>query len=158
MTIKEKLNERGLVLPKPMELLGVNLPFEPMRISGNQAFVSGHVPLGPDGQIAVQGQLGADLSVEVGYEAAKLVALAMIGSLERELGDLSRISRWLRVFGMVNHAPGFGEQPAVINGFSELILDLFGPEVGAHARFAVGMAGLPKNVPVEIEAVVEVRS
>ncbi|HPP84231.1 MAG TPA: RidA family protein, partial [Rubrivivax sp.] len=85
----------------------------------------------------------------------RLTALAILGSLKRELGSLERIAAWVRVFGMVNSAPGFDRQPAVINGFSDLILELFGSERGAHARSAVGMAGLPFGIPVEIEAEVE---
>jgi enamine deaminase RidA (YjgF/YER057c/UK114 family) len=80
----------------------------------------------------------------------------MLGTLKRELGDLDRVTAWLRVFGMVNSAPGFTDQPAVINGFSDLILDLYGPEAGQHARSAVGLAELPFGIPVEIEAEVAV--
>ena len=157
MTVKEKLSDKGLVLPELMRMPGVTLPFIPVRVVGTQAYVSGHVPLNPDGSVSeLRGKLGADVSAGQGYEAAKLVGLAVLGSLERELGDLNRITQWVRAFGMVNQVPDFDQQPAVINGFSELILDLFGPKVGAHARSAVGMAGLPGNVPVEIEAVVEI--
>jgi enamine deaminase RidA (YjgF/YER057c/UK114 family) len=85
------------------------------------------------------------------------VALAMLGSLQRELGDLDRITSWLRVLGMANMAPGFNQTSAVINGFSELIVEVFGPEAGIHARSAIGVAELPFNVPVEIEAEVEIR-
>ncbi|MGH8214108.1 MAG: RidA family protein, partial [Rhodanobacteraceae bacterium] len=96
------------------------------------------------------------LTVEQGYEAARLTALSMLGSLQRELGDLDRVTNWVRVFGMVNSAPGFDKQPAVINGCSDLILQLWGDEAGAHARSAVGMAELPFGIPVEIEAEVEI--
>ncbi|MBV9359456.1 MAG: RidA family protein, partial [Chloroflexi bacterium] len=88
--------------------------------------------------------------------SARLVCLAMLGSLKRTLGDLDRVSAWLRVFGMVNSAPAFGGQPGVINGCSDLLLELYGGEAGQHARSAVGMAALPFNIPVEIEAEVEV--
>ncbi|BEP52795.1 RidA family protein [Variovorax sp. V118] len=118
--------------------------------------ISGHGPLNADGSIAAPlGKLGAELTVEQGYTAARLTGLAMLGSLQRALGDLDRITAWTRVFGMVASAPGFQQQPAVINGFSDLILELFGPEVGAHARSAVGMAELPFGIPVEIEGEVE---
>ncbi|PBI90591.1 Endoribonuclease L-PSP [Variovorax boronicumulans] len=118
--------------------------------------ISGHGPLNADGSIAAPlGKLGTELTVEQGYAAARLTALAMLGSLQRALGDLDRITAWTRVFGMVASAPGFQQQPAVINGFSDLILELFGPEVGAHARSAVGMAELPFGIPVEIEGEVE---
>ena len=89
------------------------------------------------------GKVGSDLTEQQGYEAARLTALSILGSLKRALGDLDRIRHWVRVFGMVNSAPGFVRQPSVINGFSDLILELFGPEVGAHVRSAVGMAELP---------------
>ncbi len=91
------------------------------------------------------------MTIEEGYRAARLAALSMLGSLARQLGDLDRITAWARVFGMVSSAPGFASQPAVINGFSDLVLELFG-EAGAHARSAVGMAELPFNMPVEVEA------
>ena len=89
--------------------------------------------------------------------AARRVALAVLGSLQRALGDLDRVTAWLRVFGMVNSAPGFTRQPFVINGFSDLIVELYGPEIGTHARSAVGLAELPFNIPVEIEAEVAIR-
>lgn len=100
-------------------------------------------------------KLGRELSLEQGYAAARLTALSILGSLKRSLGDLDRIAAWSRVFGMVNSAPGFNQQPSVINGFSDLILEVFGPEVGAHSRSAVGMAELPFDIPVEIEGEVE---
>jgi enamine deaminase RidA (YjgF/YER057c/UK114 family) len=98
-----------------------------------------------------------DVSEAGAYESARLVALAILASLERELGDLDRIEAWLRVFGMVNSAPGFDRQPNVINGFSDLVLELYTPEAGHHARSAVGMAALPLGAPVEIEAEVLIR-
>ena len=91
------------------------------------------------------------MTLEQGYTAARLAGLAILASLQRELGDLDRIDRWVRVFGMVNSAPGFNRQPAVINGFTDLIVEVFGKEAGAHARSAVGMAELPFNIPVEVE-------
>ncbi|QRF57725.1 RidA family protein [Variovorax paradoxus] len=156
--IEKQLAARGLVLPPAVQPPpGVVLPFRFVRIVGQRAFVSGHGPLNPDGSIAAPlGKLGRELDVEQGYAAARLTALAMLGSLQRALGDLDRITAWTRVFGMVASAPGFDRQPSVINGFSDLVLELFGPEVGAHARSAVGMAELPFNIPVEIEAEVEI--
>ena len=157
-TISAKLASLGLILPGPIKLPpGVVLPFRFVNIRGEHAFVSGHGPLHADGTLARPfGKLGRELTVEQGYKAARLTALAILGNLERELGDLDRIRAWARVFGMVNSAPGFNQQPLVINGFSDLILELFGPERGAHARSAVGMAELPFDLPVEIEAVVEI--
>ncbi|MCB0155489.1 MAG: RidA family protein [Anaerolineae bacterium] len=158
-TIEEKLAQLGLVLPEPVKApAGVKLPFAFVRVRGSRAFISGHGPQNPDGSIAEPfGQVGTEVSVEQGYEAAKLTALSILGSLKRELGDLERVTAWLKVLGMVNTAPGFNRQPLVINGFSDLILELYGPERGAHARSAVGMAGLPFDIPVEIEAEVEIR-
>lgn len=157
MTITENLQTRGLVLAAPMQVpAGVVLPFENIRLSGNFAYASGHLPLNADGSVAEPlGKVGANVSLEQGRYAAQQVALAMLGSLERTLGSLQRIKTWSSIFGMVNQADGFAKQPAVINGFSELILELFGPEVGAHSRAAVGVAGLPFNVPVEVSAVIE---
>lgn len=158
MRIESKLAERGLILPQPMTAdPSVRLPFAEVRVRGARAFISGHGPLNPDGTFAPPfGKVGQDVSLDDAYLAAQKTALAMLASLKRELGDLDRITAWLRVFGMVNVAPGFDKTPAVINGCSDLLLDLFGPEVGAHARSAVGMAALPFNIPVEIEAEVEI--
>lgn len=157
--IERRLAARGLILPPPIKApAGVLLPFQFVRIVGHRALISGHGPQRPDGSIAGPlGKLGRELSVEQGYAAAQLTALAILGSLARALGDLDRIAAWGRVFGMVNSAPGFNQQPSVINGFSDLILELFGPDVGAHARSAVGMAELPFDIPVEIEGEVEIR-
>ena len=156
--VEHRLAALGLVLPPPATPpAGVMLPFQFVRLIGNRAFISGHGPQNPDGSIAAPlGKLGSDLTVEQGYAAARLTALSILGSLKRALGDLDRIAAWGRVFGMVNSAPGFNNQPSVINGFSDLILELYGPEIGAHARSAVGMAALPFNIPVEIEGEVEI--
>src|SRR5215472_17596489 len=137
MHIENRIAELGLELPPPMKApSGLELPFPWVRLWPGRAFVSGHAPLHPDGSL--------------------WAALAMVGSLRRALGDLDRITAWLRVFGMVNAAPGFNRTPAVINGFSDLILELWGPEAGPHARSAIGVAELPFNIPVEIEAEVAV--
>lgn len=147
------------MLPGPVRApRGVKLPFQFVRVVGNRAFISGHAPTDADGFIARPlGKLGREVTVEQGYAAARLTALSILGSLQRALGDLDRIAAWTRVFGMVNSAPGFNQQPGVINGFSDLILEVFGPEVGAHARSAVGMAELPFDIPVEIEAEIDLR-
>jgi enamine deaminase RidA (YjgF/YER057c/UK114 family) len=158
--ISSKLEALGLVLPAPIKPPpGIVLPFSWVRVRGNRAYVSGHIALKPDGSIAEPlGKVGAEVSQEQGYDAARHTALAILGSLNRELGDLDRITAWLRVFGMVNAAPGFDRFPLVINGFSDLIIQLFGTERGGHARSAVGMAGLPFGTPVEIEAEVEIQT
>jgi enamine deaminase RidA (YjgF/YER057c/UK114 family) len=156
--IEARLATLGLVLPDTLKAPpGVVLPFAFVRLVGNRAFISGHGPQNPDGTIAAPlGKVGKDLTVEQGYAAARLTALAILGSLKRSIGDLDRIGAWGRVFGMVNSASGFNRQPSVINGFSDLILELYGPVIGAHARSAVGMAELPFDIPVEIEAEVEI--
>jgi len=154
VTVAERLRALGLALPPPMKPPpGAKLPFAWVRVVGTRALVSGHGPTNPDGTLAQPlGKVGAEVTLEQGYEAARRTALAILASLERELGDLERVDRWVRVFGMVNSAPGFDRQPAVINGFSDLILEVWGPDRGQHARSAVGMAELPFRIPVEIEA------
>jgi enamine deaminase RidA (YjgF/YER057c/UK114 family) len=151
--IEERLQAMGLALPPPMTPpKGMVLPFRFVHVVGSRALISGHGPLAPDGSLAKPlGKVGRELTPEQGYEAARLTGLAILGSLERALGDLDRILSWVRVFGMVNSAPGFNRQPNVINGFSDLIIEVFGPAIGAHARSAVGMAELPMDIPVEIE-------
>jgi len=155
--IEERLSALGLILPPPITPPeGVVLPFHAVRLLGTRAFISGHGPQNADGSLAAPlGKLGREVSIEQGYMAARLTALAMLASLKRALGDLDRVVAWGRVFGMVASAPGFNRQPAVINGFSDLILDLYGPAIGAHARSAVGLAELPFDIPVEIEGEIE---
>ena len=138
---------------------GVVLPFPWVRVHNNRAFVSGHAAQNPDGSLATPlGKVGLDVTLEQAQQSARLVALSILASLKRELGDLDRVSAWLRVFGMVNSAPGFRQQPAVINGFTHLIVELYGTQRGQHARSAVGMAELPFGIAVEIEAEVAIDS
>jgi len=157
LAVENKIRSLGLLLPpRPQPPPGVLLPFQFVRIVGRRALISGHGPQNPDGSFAAPlGKLGRELNVQQGYVAARLTGLSILGSLHRALGDLDRITAWSRVFGMVNSAPGFNQQPSVINGFSDLILEVFGPEVGAHSRSAVGLAELPFDIPVEIEGEVE---
>ncbi len=122
--------------------------------AGDLLFLSGKVPLRADGTM-VTGKVGADLSVEEGYEAARLVGVQLISTLKDELGDLGRVRRVVKALGMVNATPDFGKHPAVINGFSDLMVAVFGDR-GRHARSAIGMGSLPDNVAVEIELIVEV--
>ena len=159
MKIEARLRDLGLTLPAEFKSpTGAVYPFAWVRVHGNRAYVSGHAPLNADGTVAGPlGKVGGEVSVEQAARAARLTGLAMLSSLKRELGDLDRITGWLRVFGMVNAAPGFTQTPPVINGFSDLILEVFGREVGMHSRSAVGIAELPFNIPVEIEAEVEIR-
>ncbi len=155
--IEAKIANLGLTLPEPLQPPpGIELPFTWVRVRGNRAFVSGHIPQNADGSIAHPlGKVGTDVTAEQGYEAARLVALAHLGSLKRALGDLDRVTAWLRVFAMVNVAPAFNETPRVTNGYSNLILELYGPEAGMHARSSIGMM-LPLNAPVNCEAEVEI--
>ena len=154
MEVEARLEELGLVLPEPLKTPpGLVLPFSWVRVRGDRAYISGHGPLNPDGSVAEPlGKVGAEVSEEEAYEAARLTALAALASLKRALGNLDRVTAWLRVFGMVNSAPGFDRHPNAINGYSDLILELYGPEVGDHARSAVGMAGAPVGVPAEVGA------
>ena len=153
-TTRRRLEAEGLVLPKPLKApAGVELPFPWVSSRGNRVFISGHGPLNPDGSIAGPfGKVGAEVSLEDARKLAAMTALAILASLETELGDLDRIKGWCRVFGMVNSAPGFNRQPLVINGFSEVIAKVFDADVARHTRSAVGMAGLPFDIAVEIEA------
>jgi enamine deaminase RidA (YjgF/YER057c/UK114 family) len=151
--VEHKLQVLGYVLPEAMQTPNrMKLPFPWVKIIDNRALISGHLPLKTDGSLAHPlGKVGKDLTIEQGYEAAKQVGLAILGSLKRELGDLNRITQWVRILGMVNCAEGFQQHPAVINGFTDLILAVFGPDIGFHARSAVGFYELPFGVPVEIE-------
>lgn len=155
--IADRLAARGLALPQPLQLPpGVVLPFPEVNLRGRRAFVSGAGPLNDDGSLAGPfGKVGVDVSVEQAAGLAERTGLAILAGLQRELGDLDRITGWCRILGMVNCAPDFHHQPAVINGFTHLILDLFGEDIGRHARSAVGMASLPMGIAVEIEAEVE---
>jgi enamine deaminase RidA (YjgF/YER057c/UK114 family) len=155
--IEAKLADLGLTIPAPFQVPAhLEFPFTWVRVRGNRAFISGHIALNSDGSIAgPMGKVGAEVSPEEGYASARLVALAHLGSLKRALGDLDRVSAWLRVFAMVNVAPGFNETPRVTNGYSDLILELYGPEIGMHARSSIGMM-LPLNAPVNCEAEVEI--
>jgi len=159
VTIEDKLTSMKLRLPEPPKVPpGVRLPFSFVRVHGDRAFIAGHSAQYLDGSLAGPfGKVGGDVSPDAAYDAARLTAVSMIASLKRELGELSRIDRWLRVFGMVNGAPDFNEFPAVINGCSDLILELWGEEAGQHVRSAIGVAGLPWNFCVEIEAEVALK-
>ncbi len=157
MRVEARLKELGLQLPEPMQLPpGVEFPFAWVRVRGDRAYVSGHGALGQDGSISGPfGKVGAEVSPEEGYEAARGCALSVLSSLKRELGDLDRVSAWLAVHGLVNAAPDFEGTSGVLNGCSDLILDLYGPEAGMHARTAPGVATLPLNYAVFVAAEVE---
>jgi enamine deaminase RidA (YjgF/YER057c/UK114 family) len=154
--IRQRLEDLGLALPAVFSPpAGVDFRFDLVRVRGGLAYISGHGPL--DGsEVLMRGKVGADVTPEQGYEAARLTALSIFASLERELGDLDRVSRWVKVLGLVNCAPGFSATPGVVNGFSDLVLELWG-DAGRHARSAIGVAELPFDIPVEVEAITEVR-
>ena len=148
---EERLKEKGLELPaKPSAIAN----YVSTVRTGNLVFVAGHGPH-KDGQLIYRGKLGQDVDVETGYKAAELVALNMLASLKAEIGDLDRVRRIVKLLGMVNCTPDFGQQPEVINGASDLLTHVFG-ERGIHARSAVGMASLPRGISVEVEMIVEV--
>jgi enamine deaminase RidA (YjgF/YER057c/UK114 family) len=155
-TIEDRLAALGLSLPAPLAPPpGIELPFELVRVSGGHAYVSGQIAT--DGaEVLYRGKVGTDVTLERAQEAARATGLSMLAALKRELGDLDRVVRWVKALGLVNCAPGFNQTPAVINGFTNLILELWGPEAGSHARSAIGVAELPFDAPVEIEAIVEV--
>jgi enamine deaminase RidA (YjgF/YER057c/UK114 family) len=153
--IDDRLAELGLELPRPFAAPpGVEFKFDLVRIHGGTAYVSGHGPVDGD-RTLVSGKVGDEISVEEAAESARLTGLAIIASLKQELGDLDRVTGWVKSLGLVNCAPGFNKTPAVINGFSELVLEVWG-EGGRHARSAIGVAELPFDWPVEVEALVEV--
>lgn len=154
---EERLSELGFDLPRPISLPpSLSLPFTFVNVRGNRVFISGHPKHNSEGAIAgPYGQVGSDFTTSEAAIAARDIALSVLANLKAEIGELSRVSGWLRVFGMVNSAPGYDEQHLAINGFSDLILDVFGPEVGRHARSAIGVAGLPLGFAMEIEAELE---
>lgn len=150
-TPEENLKAKGIelpVLPKPVANY-VNA----VR-TGNLIYLSGKGPLRKDGTY-ITGKSGKDISIEQGYDAARLTAIIQIAVLKEMIGDLSKVKRIVKVLGMVNSSPDFYDQPKVINGFSDLIVDIFG-EKGKHARSAIGVASLPMNIAVEVEMIVEV--
>ena len=159
MRVEARLTEMGLVLPAEMQVpLGFRVTWRQVRVVGSRAIIAGHGPRLTDGTFAGPGgKVGRDLTLEEGYAAARATALAILGDLKRELGDLDRITAWLRVFGMVNSAPGFIAQPQVIDGFTDLMVALWGEEAAVCPRAVAGMAELALNSPVIIEGEVEIR-
>lgn len=155
--VEQRLQELGLEIPAPLQIPpGMSVPLAFIKVMGTRVIVAGHGPQEQDGSIAQPlGRVGEDVTQEQAIEAARKVALSMIGTIQREIGDLDRVKSWVKVLGMVNSAPDFTGQTPVINGFSELIIDVFGDECGRAARSAVGMAQLPFGIPVEVEAELE---
>lgn len=153
--IEERIAELGIELPSPFAPPpGVEFSFELVSVRGNLAYVSGHGPI--DGtEVLVAGKVGERVSAEEANRAARLTGLSILTSLRDELGELDRVSRWVKALGLVNCAPGFNATPGVINGFSDLIIDIWG-EAGQHSRSAIGASELPFDMTVEVEAIVEV--
>lgn len=154
MNAEARLAELKLELPPAPKPVAV---YKPLVIAGNMAYVSGHGPLKPD-KTTIDGRVGADLDLEGGKRAARQVGLAILATLRAELGSLNRVKRLVKTLGMVNATPDFRDHPQVINGFSELMADVFGKEKGIGARSAVGMGSLPGNIAVEIEAIFEIET
>jgi enamine deaminase RidA (YjgF/YER057c/UK114 family) len=150
MSAEARIKELGITLSPPPRPLGT---YVPGVMVGNLLFLSGHGPL-REGE-SVRGKVGRDLSVDEASKVAREVGINLLGSARSILGSLDRVKRVVKVLGMVNSAEDFGEQPRVINGFSDLMIEVFG-ENGRHARSAVGMASLPMGIPVEIEMILEV--
>ena len=154
MSTELRLKELGIELPAAPQPMG---NYVPGVLTGNLLFMSGCGPRRADGR-AITGKVGAGLTTEQGYEAARVVGLNMLANIRAVLGSLDRIDRVVKTLGMVNSAPDFGEQPKVVNGFSDLFVELLGEERGRGARSAVGMAALPAGIAVEVEMVLQVRS
>jgi enamine deaminase RidA (YjgF/YER057c/UK114 family) len=149
--IEARLGELGLALPAPMNPPG---NFELVKVHGGIGYIAGHPPI--DGStVLAEGVVGRDLTLQQGYDAARLTGFAILASLKRTLGDLDRVTEWLRAVGYVQTAPGFSDNAKVVNGFSDLILELWG-DSGRHARSAPGQGPSPLNVPVIVDAIVAV--
>ncbi|HEX3426330.1 MAG TPA: RidA family protein [Acidimicrobiales bacterium] len=158
MDVERRLDEFGLTLPAAAALPpGVAIPFAWVRVRGNRAFVSGHGALAADGSPAGPfGQVPNEVTLQEAQHSARLATLAVLASLKAVLGELDRVTAWLMVNGYINAEPGYPQTTAVMNPFSELIIDLFGADTGSHARTAIGVAAVPLNLPVVISAEVEI--
>lgn len=153
MSAEQRIAELGIDLNQPSPPIANYVSAVQV---GNLLFVSGHGPRRAGSSEMVTGKVGGDLTTEQGYEAARLVGIQLLASIKREIGSLDKVKRCVKALGMVNCAPDFGEQPAVINGFSDLMVEVFGDN-GKHARSAVGMGSLPNQIAVEIELIVELK-
>ena len=149
-TAEENLKQKNITLPVPPSPVA---NYVPAVRSGNLLFLAGTGCRPPS---CSSGKVGKDLSLQQGYQAARVTGLNLLGTVRATLGSLNKVKRVVKVLGMVNSAPGFTDQPKVMDGFSDLMIEVFGNKIGAHARSAVGMAELPFNIPVEIEMVLEV--
>ena len=157
-TPEQKLIELGYKLPSPAIIpKNLQLPFTFINIREENVFISGHPRHSADGVInGPFGKVGRDLTLDEANLAAKEIGLSVLSNLKNEIGELSRVKSWCRVFGMVNSTPEFDQQHLVINGFSDLIIKIFGSDVGQHARSAIGVSGLPMNFAIEIEAEIKI--
>jgi enamine deaminase RidA (YjgF/YER057c/UK114 family) len=153
MSAEARLKELGIELPPAPQAMGV---YKPLVVVGNMAYLSGHGPLQSD-RTLITGRLGLDMDVEAGYAAARQTGLALLATLQTELGSLDKINRLIKLLGLVRCTDGFGQQPAVINGCSELFRDVFGEDHGVGARSALGTSALPGSIAVEIEAIFELK-
>jgi enamine deaminase RidA (YjgF/YER057c/UK114 family) len=152
MSAEARVKELKLELPPAPKPAGV---YKPVVIVGNMAYVSGHGPLKPDGTM-MSGKVGAETDQQGGYDAARQTGLAILATLRASLGSLDRVKRLIKTLGMVNATPDFKQHPAVINGYSELMSQVFGADNGVGARSAVGMGSLPGNISVEVESIFEI--
>jgi enamine deaminase RidA (YjgF/YER057c/UK114 family) len=152
MSAETRFAELRLELPPAPKAMGL---YRPVVMVDNLAYLSGHGPLLPDGSL-IRGRVGADLDEDAGYQAARQTGLAVLATLRAQCGTLDRVRRLVKTLGLVQCTPEFVDQPAVINGFSELMRDVFGDEAGIAARSAVGAAALPAGMAVEIETVFEI--
>ena len=152
-TPEKRIQELHLTLPEPPKPVA---KYKPAVLVGNVLYVSGHGPAKLDPGSPVSGRLGADLTLEQGKESARAVGLNILSTVRATLGSLDKVKRLVKTLGMVNSTPDFGGHPAVINGFSELMAEVFGEDKGVGARSAVGMVALPSNIAVEIECIFEV--
>lgn len=152
--IDKKIEQLGLVLPPAPKPVGL---YKPMLIVGNLAYLSGHGPLQSDGTI-ITGRVGADMTVEQGQVAAKQTALAMLATLRSGLGSLDRVARVVKLLGLVRCTDEFGQSPLVINGCSQVFVDLWGGDLGIGVRSALGTNSLPGGMAVEVEAIFEIRA
>jgi enamine deaminase RidA (YjgF/YER057c/UK114 family) len=148
-----RIQELHLALPPAPQPVA---KYKTAVLAGNMLYVSGHGPLKSDGKSLLAGRVGGDLTAQQGKEAARLVGLAILSTVRQTVGSLDKVKRLVKTFGMVNCTPDFKDQPQVINGFSELMAEVFGEDAGVGSRSAVGMGSLPSNIPVEVECVFEV--
>ena len=152
MSAEERVIELGLDISQPPGPVG---NYVPAVRTGNLIFLSGQGPRNPDGSF-ITGKVGKDLSAEEAYEAARRVGIGLLAALKRELGSLDKVERLVKTLGMVNAVPEFTDHPAVINGTSDLLVEVFGDN-GRGARSAVGMGSLPNQIPVEVEIILQIK-